>query len=55
MWDVVEHQARDGERLEIIEAGGGRQAREFGVGRVERERDEGEETTGQVLLLTKAD
>ena len=56
MRDVVEQQARDREHLQVRRAGLEREAAalEDGVLRVERERDEGEEPTGLVLLVAQA-
>ena len=53
--DVVEHQPRDRERLEVVEAGRARQVLHLGVGRMEGERDEREEAAGLVLLLAQSD
>ena len=53
--DVVEQEPRDGDHLQVVGTGGEAEAAPFehGVLRMERERDEGEEAAGLVLLLTQ--
>src|SRR5664280_2578299 len=53
--EVVQHQAAHGQHLEVVEAGGARQLAEAGIGRLERERDEGVEAAGVVLELAQPD
>ncbi len=56
MGDVVEHQPRHGDHLQVVRPGGEAPAAtlEDGVLGVERERDEREEAAGAVLLLAEA-
>ncbi len=53
--EVVQHQAAHGQHLEVVKAGRAGQLAEAGVGRLERERDEGIETAGVVLELAQPD